>query len=115
GVAHAAPCLWTGTSRRSLGSCAGLDGTRSPLYFIAKITLGLRRDAEFASAAQQLPVKSPGQSSHSRNVRTVLVRRDMKRNLRLGGLRGAGRRLTVAATAMALIALAACSAEKSAD
>ncbi len=39
----------------------------------------------------------------------------MKRNLRLGGLRRAGRRLTVAATAMALIALAACSAEKSAD
>ena len=43
GVAHAAPCVWTGTSRRSLGSCAGLDGTRSPLYFIAKITPGLRR------------------------------------------------------------------------
>ena len=39
----------------------------------------------------------------------------MKRNLRLGGLRRAGRRLTVAATAMALIALAACSADESAD
>ena len=33
----------------------------------------------------------------------------MKRDLRLGVLRGTGRRLTVAATAMALIPLAACS------
>ncbi len=39
----------------------------------------------------------------------------MKRNARLGGLRRAGRRLTVAATAMALIALPACSPDKSAD
>jgi putative aldouronate transport system substrate-binding protein len=37
----------------------------------------------------------------------------MKRNLRFGGLRRAGGRLTVAATAMALIALAACSPDKS--
>jgi putative aldouronate transport system substrate-binding protein len=39
----------------------------------------------------------------------------MKRDLRLGVLRGTGRRLTVAATAMALIALPACSPDKSAD
>src|ERR1044071_5787845 len=39
----------------------------------------------------------------------------MKRDLRLGVLRRAGRRLTVAATAMALIALPACSEDKSAD
>ncbi|GAA1614396.1 ABC transporter substrate-binding protein [Catellatospora bangladeshensis] len=39
----------------------------------------------------------------------------MKRNLRLGGLRRAGRQLTVAATAMALIALAACTEDESTD
>jgi len=39
----------------------------------------------------------------------------MKRDLRLGVLRGTGRRLTVAATAMALIALPACSPDNSAD
>ena len=39
----------------------------------------------------------------------------MKRDLRLGVLRGTGRRLTVAATAMALIALAACTEDESAD
>lgn len=39
----------------------------------------------------------------------------MKRDLRIGVLRGTGRRLTVAATAMALIALPACSPDKSAD
>lgn len=39
----------------------------------------------------------------------------MKRNLRLGGLRRAGRQLTVAATAMALIALPACTSDESAD
>ena len=39
----------------------------------------------------------------------------MKRNLRLGCLRRAGRQLTVTATAMALIALAACTEDTSAD
>lgn len=39
----------------------------------------------------------------------------MKRDLRLGVLRGTGRRITVAATALALIALPACSPDKSTD